>query len=110
MSTIFTRIIDGEIPSYKIAEDEHHFAFLDASPSSKGHTLVVPKIEIDYIFDVPDERLKGLITFAKPIAHAIDQASGAIRTGIIVEGMEVPHAHIHLIPIYEKNQVFSLDH
>ncbi|MEX0778573.1 MAG: HIT family protein [Balneolales bacterium] len=108
MSTIFTRIIQGEIPANKIAEDEHHFAFLDINPSSKGHTLVVPKVEIDYIFDVPDERLRGLILFAKPIAHAIDKALGTKRTGIIVEGMEVPHAHIHLIPIYDEKQEFSL--
>lgn len=110
MSTIFSKIIEGEIPSHQIAEDEHHFAFLDINPSSKGHTLVVPKVEIDYIFDVPDERLKGLFMFAKPIAHAIDKALGCIRTGIIAEGLEVPHAHIHLIPIYDKNQVFSLSH
>ncbi|MEX0684488.1 MAG: HIT family protein [Balneolales bacterium] len=108
MASIFTRIINKEIPSHKIAEDEHHFAFLDINPSSKGHTLVVPKLEIDYLFDVPDERLRGLITFAKPIAHAIDKAMGALRTGIIVEGLEVPHAHIHLIPIYKKNKSLSL--
>ncbi|MEX2641248.1 MAG: HIT family protein [Balneolales bacterium] len=110
MATIFTKIISGEIPSNKIAEDEHHFAFLDINPSSEGHTLVVPKIEIDYLFDVPDERLQGLITFAKPIAHAMDKALGCLRTGIIVEGLEVPHAHVHLIPIYDKNQTFSLSH
>lgn len=110
MPTIFTKIIKGEVPSYKIAEDVHHYAFLDINPSSKGHTLVVPKIEIDYIFDVPDERLQGMVTFAKPIAHAIDNALGSMRTGMIIEGLEVPHAHIHLIPIYDKKQNFTLSH
>jgi histidine triad (HIT) family protein len=108
MATIFTKIIRGELPCYKIAEDEHHFAFLDINPASTGHTLVIPKDEIDYIFDLPEERLKSLIAFAKPIAMAIDKAMGCIRTGIVVEGLEVPHAHIHLIPIYDKHQNFSL--
>ncbi len=106
--TIFTKIIKGEIPSYKIAEDEHHYAFLDINPAAKGHTLVIPKEETDYIFDLGDERLQSLITFAKPIAKALDKTLGPLRTGIMVEGLEVPHAHIHLIPVYEKTQDFSL--
>lgn len=108
MASIFTRIIRGELPCYKIAEDEHHFAFLDINPASKGHTLVIPKEETDYIFDLTDERLQRLMVFAKPIAQALDKALGCIRTGVVVEGMEVPHAHIHLIPIYSSSQAFSL--
>jgi len=108
MASIFTRIIRGELPCYKIAEDEHHFAFLDINPASKGHTLVIPKEETDYLFDLSDERLQSLMVFAKPIALALDKALGSIRTGVVVEGMEVPHAHIHLIPIYNPRQAFSL--
>lgn len=108
MATVFTKIINGEIPSYKIAEDEHHFAFLDINPVSRGHLLVVPKEETDYLFDLSDERLQSLITFAKPIAHAIDKALGTVRTAVIVEGLEVPHAHFHLIPMYKKDQVVAL--
>jgi len=108
MSTIFSKIIKGDIPSHKIAEDEHHYAFLDINPVSEGHTLVVPKEEVDYFFDVPDERLQSMMIFAKKIARAIDRATGCIRTGIIVEGLEVPHAHLHLIPIYKKIMSFSL--
>lgn len=108
MATIFTKIINGEIPCHKIAEDEHHIAFLDINPVSEGHTLVVPKDEIDYLFDLPDKRLTSLILFAKKIAHVLDRATGCMRTGIIVEGLEVPHAHIHLIPIYRTDQVVAL--
>jgi len=108
MPTIFTRIINGEIPCYKIAENESCFAFLDINPVSKGHTLVVPKIETDYLFDLKDEELAELLAFAKPIAKAIDQAFGTLRTGVIVEGMLVPHAHIHLVPIYTETQKFTL--
>lgn len=108
MASIFTKIINGEIPCHKIAEDEHHFAFLDINPVSAGHTLVVPKEEIDYLFDVPDERLATMMTFAKKLAHAIDKATGCLRTGVIVEGLEVPHAHIHLVPIYKTGQIVSL--
>ena len=109
MASIFTKIIDGEIPCYKIAETEHYFSFLDINPVVEGHTLVVPKKEIDYIFDLDEYTLKGLIHFAKKVALAIDQTLGSIRTGIIVEGMEVPHAHIHLIPIYSHGQSMNLD-
>lgn len=108
MATIFSQIIKGEIPSYKIKEDDNYYSFLDINPISEGHTLVVPKKEVDYIFDLDDELLAGMIQFAKPIAHAIDRALGTIRTGIIVEGLEVPHAHIHLIPIYRTGQNVSL--
>ncbi|MEX0720137.1 MAG: HIT family protein [Balneolaceae bacterium] len=108
MSTIFTKIIEGEIPSFKIAEDENYYAFLDINPSAEGHTLVIPKKETDYIFDIQSDELRGLIIFAKKVAQGMDKALHPIRTGIIVEGLEVPHAHIHLIPIYEKSQQFSL--
>ena len=110
MSTIFTKIIAGEIPSYKIAEDEHHYAFLDINPIAKGHTLVVPKLEVDYVFDLEDEVLAELMVFAKQVAMAIDDALSTIRTGIIVEGLEVPHAHIHLVPIYDERQPVYLGH
>lgn len=110
MATVFTRIIDGEIPCYKIAENDTHFAFLDINPIAKGHTLVIPKQEIDYIFDLPEELLAETMTFAQKIASAIDAALSPIRTGIIVEGLEVQHAHMHLVPIYEASQKFELGH
>lgn len=99
MASIFTRIINGEIPCYKIAEDENYFAFLDINPLSKGHTLVVPKKEVDYIFDVDDDTLAGMMVFAKKVARAIDKAMPCKRVGVAVLGLEVPHAHIHLVPI-----------
>src|SRR4051812_31897280 len=99
MSTIFSKIVKGEIPGYKIAEDESYFAFLDISPLVKGHTLVIPKQETDYIFDINDDKYKGLWLFAKKIGKAIKQAIPCERIGITVIGLEVPHAHIHLIPI-----------
>jgi histidine triad (HIT) family protein len=99
MATIFTKIIQGEIPSYKIAEDERYFAFLDIFPLAKGHVLVVPKAEVDRIFDVDDETLAGLMLFAKKVAIAIEKAIPCQRVGIAVIGLEVPHAHIHLIPL-----------
>ncbi len=108
MASIFTKIIQGEIPCYKIAEDERFFAFLDINPIAEGHVLVIPKSETDYIFDLEDDLLSGLTLFAKKIATAIDESLGTIRTGIIVEGLEVPHAHLHLIPIYFNEQPFSL--
>ncbi len=108
MSSIFTKIVAGDIPSFKIAEDEHHYAFLDINPSAKGHTLVIPKEEVDYIFDLSDVRVQSLMLFAKKVAKALDQVLNPIRTGVIVEGMEVPHAHIHLVPIYTPHQPFSL--
>lgn len=108
MGTIFTKIIKGDIPSYKIAETDTHIAFLDIHPIVAGHTLVVPKQEIDYLFDLPDSLLSETMMFAKKVALGIDRALHPIRTGIIVEGLEVPHAHIHLIPIYEEHQHVSL--
>ena len=110
MSTIFTKIINGEIPCYKIAENSTHIAFLDINPIAKGHTLIVPKEEIDYIFDLPDDLLADTILFGKRVAEAIDRALSPIRTGIIVEGLEVPHAHVHLVPIYKESQNVSLGH
>ncbi len=110
MSTIFTKIINGEIPCYKIAENSTHIAFLDINPIAKGHTLIVPKKEIDYIFDLPDDLLADTILFGKRVAEAIDRALSPIRTGIIVEGLEVPHAHVHLVPIYKESQNVSLGH
>lgn len=99
MASIFTKIVNGEIPCYKIAEDENYLAFLDINPVSKGHTLVVPKKEIDYIFDLEDNLLAGLHLFAKKIAKAIDKSVECERVGVAVVGLEVPHAHVHLIPI-----------
>jgi len=97
--TIFSKIIEGSIPSYKIAESDKFVAFLDISPLVKGHTLVVPKTEIDKLFDLPDEFLSDMLLFAKPIAHAIEKVFECNRCGISVVGLEVPHAHMHLIPI-----------
>ncbi len=99
MATIFTRIANGEIPCYKVAEDDRYLAFLDINPLAKGHTLVIPKKEIDYIFDIDDDLLGGMMIFAKKVALAIDQSIPCKRVGIAVLGLEVPHAHIHLIPI-----------
>jgi histidine triad (HIT) family protein len=97
--TIFSKIIAGEIPSYKIAENEKFYAFLDIFPLVKGHTLVIPKLEVDKFFDVPDEYLSELLVFAKPIAKAIEKVVPCNRCGISVIGLEVPHAHLHLLPI-----------
>jgi histidine triad (HIT) family protein len=103
--TIFSKIIAGEIPSYKIAESEKFFAFLDIFPLQYGHTLVVPKIEVDKIFDVPDEYLADLLLFAKPIAKAIEKAYPCNRVNMVTVGLEVPHAHVHLIPINEMKDM-----
>ena len=97
--TLFSKIIAGEIPSYKIAEDDRYYAFLDINPLTKGHTLVVPKVEDDYIFHLDDDTLSGLVLFAKRVAKAIEQAVPCTRIGVAVIGLEVPHTHIHLIPI-----------
>ena len=97
--TIFTKIINGEIPSYRIAESENFYAFLDIFPLQKGHVLVVPKCEVDKIFDVPDHFLNELMQFAKPIAKAIEQSFPCNRVSMLTVGLEVPHAHVHLIPI-----------
>lgn len=97
--TIFSKIIAGEIPSYKIAESDKFYAFLDIYPIQKGHTLVIPKIEVDKIFDVPDEYLSEILVFAKPIAKAIEKSFPCDRVNILTIGLDVPHAHVHLIPI-----------
>src|SRR3954469_4010275 len=99
MASIFTRIVNGEIPCYKVAETEKFLAFLDVSPLAKGHTLVVPKKEIDYIFDLDDDLHKELWDFSKKVAQAVKQAIPCKRVGVAVIGLEVPHAHIHLIPM-----------
>lgn len=103
--TIFSKIIAGEIPSYKIAENEKFFAFLDIFPLVEGHTLVIPKLEIDKLFDVPDDYLGEMLVFAKPIAHAIEKAFRCNRCGLAVVGIEVPHAHIHLVPLNSANDI-----
>ena len=108
MATIFSRIIAGEIPSYKVAENEQFYAFLDINPLVKGHTLVVPKREVDYIFDLEDEEVAAMHVFAKGVALAIQQAFPCKKVGEAVIGLEVPHAHIHLIPIQnESDMLFS---
>jgi len=106
MSSIFSKIVAGEIPCYKVAENEKFLAFLDINPLAEGHTLVIPKQEIDYIFDIPDAMLGEMMIFAKQVAKAIEKAVPCKRIGIAVIGLEVPHAHIHLIPI---NHVGDID-
>lgn len=105
MASIFTKIIKGEIPCYKIAEDENYFAFLDINPIAKGHTLVVPKREEDYIFNLEDVELSGLICFAKKVAKSIELNIKCSRVAVVVLGLEVPHAHIHLIPINSEADI-----
>ncbi len=105
MATIFTRIIKGEIPCYKIAEDDKYFAFLDINPLRAGHTLIVPKQETDYIFDIDDKALSGMIIFSKKIAIAIKEAFPCNRIGVAILGLEVPHAHIHLVPMDDMEDV-----
>jgi histidine triad (HIT) family protein len=103
--TIFSKIIVGEIPSYKIAEDENFYAFLDINPLTKGHTLVVPKIEEDYIFNLDDAILGDLMIFSKKVARAIEKSIPCVRVGVAVIGLEVPHAHVHLIPIQTESDM-----
>lgn len=105
MSTIFSRIIRGEIPCHKIAENEKYFAFLDIMPLAPGHVLVVPKVEIDYIFDLDEEILSGLLPYAKIIAKAMEKVMPCERIGISVIGLEVPHAHVHLIPLRTMDDI-----
>jgi histidine triad (HIT) family protein len=105
MSSIFSKIVKGEIPSYKIAENEDYFAFLDINPLKKGHTLVIPKKETDYIFDLEDVSLSGMMLFSKKVALAIKEAIPCNRIAVVVLGLEVPHAHIHLIPMDSMNDV-----
>jgi len=108
--TIFSKIIAGQIPSYKIAENDRFFAFLDIFPLREGHVLVVPKMETDKLFDLPDEYLSEMLLFAKPIAQAIEKAFDCNRCGTSVVGLEVPHAHIHLIPISSPNDLNFTQH
>ena len=105
MATIFTKIVNGEIPCYKIAEDDRFFAFLDINPMTKGHTLVIPKTEKDYIFDLDEATYSALMLFAKKVAHAIEKAIPCKRIGVAVIGLEVPHAHVHLIPINQESDM-----
>jgi len=105
MSSIFTRIVNGEIPCYKVAENDKYLAFLDINPLAKGHTLVIPKKEVDYIFDLDDELLQGLTLFAKTVAKAIDKTIPCKRTAVVVLGLDVPHAHIHLIPMNSASDI-----
>lgn len=105
MSTIFSKIIRGEIPSYKIRENEKFYAFLDVYPLREGHTLVIPKVEVNRFFDLEDDYLSEMLVFAKPIAHAIEKSFRCNRCGITVIGLEVPHAHMHLIPINSANDL-----
>lgn len=105
MASIFSKIIAGDIPSYKIAEDDSFYAFLDINPMAKGHTLIVPKNEIDYIFDMEDTLLSEMTIFSKKIAKAISKAIPCKRVGVMVIGLEVPHAHIHLIPIQKEGDM-----
>jgi len=106
MSSIFTKIVNGEIPCYKVAENDYFLAFLDVQPIIKGHTLVIPKKEIDYIFDIEDELLSDFIVFAKSVAKKMDKVFDCNRIGMTVVGLEVPHAHIHLMPI---NSITDMD-
>ncbi|MBR4440331.1 MAG: HIT family protein [Bacteroidales bacterium] len=109
MASIFSRIIKGEIPCYKIAENDEFFAFLDVNPIQKGHTLVVPKEEISYIFDIDDDKLGRYMAFSKRVAAAIKAAIPCVKVGIAVVGLEVPHSHIHLVPLNEVNDM-SFEH
>ena len=111
MATIFSRIVKGEIPCYKIAEDERFFAFMDINPVAVGHTLVIPKREDDYIFNLEDDEIGAMMVFAKKIAKAIEKAVPCKRIGVAVIGLEVPHAHIHLIPISQEGDMdFKKEH
>jgi histidine triad (HIT) family protein len=105
MASIFTKIVNGEIPSYKVAENEEFLAFLDVFPMQKGHTLVIPKKEVDYLFDLDSETYERLWVFTKKVAHAIDKTIDCTRVGVTVLGLEVPHAHIHLVPIVTEGDL-----
>jgi len=107
MASIFTRIVNGEIPVWKVAEDENFFAFLDIFPVAKGHTLVIPKKEVDYLFDLDDETYVGLQLFAKKVALGIQRAIPCKRVGVMVLGLEVPHAHIHLVPMQSEADLLN---
>lgn len=110
MASIFSKIIAREIPCYKVAENIEFFAFLDIRPVSKGHTLVIPKKEVDYVFDLDEHTYAGLMGYARKVAKAMDEALKPVRIAMTVEGLEVPHAHIHLIPMYSEGDPFRLGH
>ncbi|MBN3035367.1 MAG: HIT family protein [Bacteroidales bacterium] len=105
MASIFSRIAQGEIPSWKVAEDEKHYAFLDINPLTEGHTLVIPRKEIDYVFDLDEPAYSELFLFARKVARAIQSQVDCIRMGMVVYGLDVPHAHIHLIPLKGQNDI-----
>lgn len=105
MSTVFTKIINGEIPSYKVAEDENYLAFLDVNPNAKGHTLCIPKFEVNKIFDMDEAHYLGLMHFSRKVAIALEKAVPCKRIGMSVIGLEVPHAHVHLIPLNEMSEM-----
>lgn len=107
MASIFTKIVNGEIPAYKVAENENYFAFLDISPVAKGHTLVIPKKEVDYLFDLDDENYAGLQLFAKKVAEGLKKAIPCKKVGVLVLGLEVPHAHIHLVPMQNEKDLLN---
>lgn len=107
MASIFTRIVHGEIPAYKVAEDENFLAFLDISPLTKGHTLVIPKKEVDYLFEMDDATYTGLHLFAKKVAAALKKAIPCVRIGSLVLGLDVPHAHIHLVPMQSEADILN---
>jgi histidine triad (HIT) family protein len=109
MSSIFTKIVNGEIPAYKIAEDENYLAFLDVNPNAKGHTLCIPKQEIDKIFDMDEELYLGLMKFSKKVAAALEKTVPCKRIGMAVVGLEVPHAHVHLIPLNHMDEMRFID-
>ena len=107
MASIFTKIINGEIPAYKVAEDENFFAFLDISPTAKGHTLVIPKKEVDYLYDLDDETYAGLHMFAKKVAVGLKKAVPCVKVGVMVLGLEVRHVHIHLVPMQSEHDLLN---
>lgn len=109
MASIFTKIVNGEIPAYKIVEDENYLAFLDVNPNAKGHTLCIPKQEIDKIFDMDEELYLGLMKFSKKVAAALEKTVPCKRIGIAVVGLEVPHAHVHLIPLNHMDEMRFID-
>ncbi len=107
MASIFSKIVNGEIPAYKVAEDENYFAFLDIFPVAKGHTLVIPKKEVDYLFDLDDETYSGLQMFAKKVATGLKKAIPCEKVGVLVLGLEIPHAHLHLIPMQSEAEILN---
>lgn len=109
MSSIFTKIVNGEIPAYKIAEDDNFLAFLDVNPNAKGHTLCIPKQEIDKIFDMEEEHYLGLMKFSRKVAKALEKTVPCIRVGVAVVGLEVPHVHVHLIPLNSMDEMRFID-